>query len=92
MSGFSPAFSTVYELLVEVSGAAMAVYFASFRAPEQLDLNVGDWEEVRLHSPCAHVASRALFGIPVQTWSGLRHGEFRLRLDGEVVVDSADLA
>jgi len=85
------SFSSVYGLIGEIHATALAFYFAAWRHPEQLDLNVGDWEEIRAWSPWAHVASKCLFGMPVQTWSGLGHGEFRLRLDGEVVVDSVEL-
>lgn len=79
------SFSTVCDLLKEIVNAASGFVMSSWRLPDQLDLNVGDWEEIRVFFPGCMVASTHLFGMPVQTWSGLRHREFRLRVDGDVV-------
>jgi hypothetical protein len=79
------SFSTVYRLLVEVCAAYNYYSLQYWQIPSQLDLNVGDWEEIRMFFPGAHVGSQYLFGMPVQTWSGLKHGQFRLRMGDEVV-------
>lgn len=78
-------FSTVHQLLIDIYAAQMVFWMSHWRAADQLDLNVGDWEEIRLFYPGAGVASKTLFGIPVRTWSALGHAQFRLRLDGEIV-------
>ena len=79
------SFSTVYGLLSDISQVCAGFMMSQFRLPSQIDLNVGDWEEIRAYYPGLHIGSKCLFSVPVQTWSGLGHGEFRLRVDGEVV-------